>query len=374
MEAISPVSRFVIKRREKITALPLYYSGYLLKKYIGEKDFKRFFGEIRGSTIFLYADDTLDTYSERVELQNLLAMDTTKTKTNLTIFTLTLLHEEIQLKIDNPDTAEEWRGFIMTVAKLEIPRSLQLLPGQMLRLEEVLEKERQRTAPSLQPITSDPSCLQHCLRPHAPSGSTETYDDVVTAFPPCFFSVSRHEAEDMLAQNPKNGNIILRPSNDNVNYAITVMQAFNSGPVMKHYKVRSEKSGYVIELDEPVTVPSLNDVIDHFVKIASLYLRPYSQAEDYDTRIEVPFNSPVSQLRPPMARVAPRICTQLAPPATTSRPLPKKPLEEENEYLDPDILEKDSGVLDEKLPQTGQRNHRQAAGWERKEFFKTTHF
>ncbi|KAJ8382650.1 hypothetical protein SKAU_G00034280 [Synaphobranchus kaupii] len=368
MAAINPVSRVVMKRREKITALPLYYSGYLLKKYIGQKDFKRFFGELRGSTIFLYTDDTNDTYSERVELQSLVAMvaDTSRTKTGLTIFTLTLRHEEIQLKIDDPDAAEVWRGFIMTVAKLEIPSRLQLLPGQMLRLEEVLEQERQRDTPPLQPVTSDPGCPKYCPCPPSPSFSTGTYDD--TAVPPCFFPVSRQEAMRMLAHNPNKGNIILRPANDNVNYAITMRQVFNSGPVMKHYKVRSENSGFVIELDEPVTVPSLKDAVDHFLKIASCCLRPYTQSEAYNTRIEVPSDPPVSPPGPPLARVAPMIRTGPAPSGTQSWPLPKKPLAEENEYVDLDLLQEEA--------QTAQRRgkHRQAAVWESKGLTQTTDF
>ncbi|KAJ8269495.1 hypothetical protein COCON_G00121020 [Conger conger] len=341
MAAISPVSRVIIKRRDKITALPLYYFGYLLKKYTGEKNYKQYFGELRGSTIFLYTDDTHDTYSERVELQNLVSIDTTKTKGGLTIFTLQLQHEEIQLMIDNADTVEVWRGFIMTVAKLEIPRRLQLLPGQRLRLEEVLEKERQRTAPPLQPITSDPNCCRWCLLPPSPLVSTETYDDIHT-LPLCFFSVTRQEAEEMLAQHPQKGNIILRPATDTVNYAITVRMVINSGPTVKHYKVRSEKSGFLIELDEPVTVPSLRDVVNHFVKTTSHCLQPYTETEDYDTCIEVSPTSSVSPLKSPPARVAPRIRAGLTPPTATCQPLPQKPLEEENTYLDPDLIEQDS--------------------------------
>ncbi|KAJ8390977.1 hypothetical protein AAFF_G00097550 [Aldrovandia affinis] len=278
--------RVINRRREKITALPLYYFGYLQKKYTGEKDYKRFLGELRGSTLFLYTDDTHDTYSERVELNNLRTMvvDTPKTKTGVSVYTLTLRQEEIQLKIDTPDAAEEWRNIIMTVAKLEIPSKLQLqlLPGQLLRLEEILEQERQRTAPALQTVPSGPSCPKPRPVPPSPTVSKETYDTVLL---PCFFSVSRREAEQMLAKNPENGSIILRPATDNINYAITVRQVFNSGPVMKNYKVRTEDSGFLIELDELVTVPKLKDVVDHFLKMSLNQLRPYTLTQPYDTRI-----------------------------------------------------------------------------------------
>ncbi|KAG9347181.1 hypothetical protein JZ751_006108 [Albula glossodonta] len=197
----------------------------------GSADFKRFFGELRGSTIFLYADDTQDTYSEKVELCNLRAMvaDTPRTKTCLSVYTLTLLHEEIQLK-------------------LEIPCTMQLLPGQMMRLEQVLEQERQRTTRPIQPIPSDPCCQRPCPLPPSFSVSTEAYNDTLSHVPPCFFSVSRQEAEQMLEMNPERGSIILRPATDNV------------------------------------TVPSLTAVVDHFLKTLPC-LQPYIQTEAYDTCI-----------------------------------------------------------------------------------------
>ncbi|KAI1883718.1 hypothetical protein AGOR_G00234430 [Albula goreensis] len=370
MAALNSTGRVLSKRRQMITALPLYYSGYLHKKYTGEKDFKRFFGELRGSTIFLYADDTQDTYSEKVELCNLRAMvvDTPRTKTCLSVYTLTLLHEEIQLKIDNPDTAEEWRSFIMTVARLEIPCTLQLLPGQMMRLEQVLEQERQRTSRPIQPILSDPCCQRPCPPPSF-SVSTEAYDDTLSHVPPCFFSVSRQEAEQMLEMNPERGSIILRPATDNVNYAITVRQVINSGPAMKHFRVRSEKSRFVIELDKPVTVPSLTAVVDHFLKTLPC-LQPYIETEAYDTCIAVPLRSSVSPLgRPksplpkniPLGRVAPMIQTKEA--LLPYPPLAQKAREEESEYLTPDFPEK--GAVREELHQTLQRkDQRNVVGWE----------
>ena len=72
----------------------------------------------------------------------------------------------------------------MTVAfQLKIPRSLQLLPGQRLRLEEVLEKERQRTAPRVQQITSDPSSPRRCQLPPSLSVSRNTHGDTLTDMP-----------------------------------------------------------------------------------------------------------------------------------------------------------------------------------------------
>ncbi|XP_036407784.1 signal-transducing adaptor protein 1-like [Megalops cyprinoides] len=360
MTALSSTSRVISKRREKITALPLYYSGYLLKKYTGEKDFKRFFGELRGSTIFLYTDDMQEKYSEKVELQNLkeMVVDTSRIRPGPSVYTLTLLKEEIQLKIDNPDAGEEWRGFLMTVATLELPCKLQLLPGQMLRLEEVLQLERQRAAqspnptpspsPGPPPFPSDSGTLRlHPILP-SPTVPNDSYDDVISAVPTCFFSVSRQEAEQMLTDNPEYGSIILRPAADNVNYALTMRQVFPSGPVMKHYKVRSGNPGFIIDLEEPVMVPSLTAVMDHFLKETAHRHRPYTEPQPYDTCIVIPPDLPSVPSKPlqssepktvPRARVAPMIRTQLSPPDTPSPPLPLKPTVEENEYLNPDLVE-----------------------------------
>ncbi|XP_036373298.1 signal-transducing adaptor protein 1-like [Megalops cyprinoides] len=215
-------ARVVNKRREKITALPVYHNGHLLKKYTGEKDFRNFFAELRGSTLFLYEDDNNEMYSERVELHTLKAMevDSPHSKIGPSVYTLTLLNEEVQLKFDNPNTAEEWRGFIMTVATLQIPRKLQLLPGQLLTLKTVLEKECRRTGRLPSPVPVLPRT------PRSPVSPGTMTDDTLADFPSCFYHVSRQEAEQMLEDNPEYGSIILRPSAGGSSYAITMRQIF----------------------------------------------------------------------------------------------------------------------------------------------------
>ncbi|CAB1337263.1 unnamed protein product [Coregonus sp. 'balchen'] len=317
--------RRVYKRRETITALPLYYSGQLQKKYTGEKDFKNFYGELRGSTIFLYRDEMHDTYSEKLNLQMLksMAMDSSYQNNRSTIYTLTLSNEEVQLKVDNPNTGEEWRGFIMTVATKEIPSKLQLLPG-WKRFCLRRRRDRPHVLPCLPPPTIS-------IPPQ------ETYDDALSGIPPCFFPVSRQKAENMLKDNTKYGSIILRPSTDNTNYAITLRQDHPSGPVMKNYKVLSIDTGFVIELDAPVTVPSLEAVLDHFLKATEFRLHPYLVPQPYDTCIDLP---PALHCFPPkmvpQARVAPMIHTKSAtgstPPSFPKPPLPIKATEAGNKY------------------------------------------
>ncbi|XP_026186270.1 signal-transducing adaptor protein 1-like [Mastacembelus armatus] len=328
--------RVVHKRRATITALPLYYSGHLLKKLTREKDFKQYYAELRGATLFLYTDDTQDTYIEKLDLEQLKSMELESPyqRKASTIFILTLHTEEVQLKMDNPDTGEEWRGYILTVVRKEIPSKLELLPGQMLRLQEVLAEERKRnipaphqTPPPLPPLPPRPSFLLSTSF----SSSSSSKD-----MPECFFSVTRLEAEQMLEANPEYGGIILRPSTLANNYALTLRQPTSSGPVVKNYRLTTTNSGFVIELDNPVTVSSLSDAVKYFIEKTEYRLYPYMESQPYDTCIEVsPPPKCVSITSPttktiPKAHVAPM---QQSQPKEALLSTPAKP--GEGEYVVP---------------------------------------
>ncbi|XP_022045295.1 signal-transducing adaptor protein 1-like [Acanthochromis polyacanthus] len=328
--------RVVHKRRETITALPLYHSGHLQKKLTKEKDFKKFYGELRGATLFLYKDDTQDTYTEKVDLEQLKSMelDSSYKKKEPTIFTLSLSTEELQLKMNNPDTGEVWRGFILTVGKKEIPSELQLLPGQMMQLKETLNQEKTRKpklcrAPTLPPR---PPFL-----PPSGSGPSLSEEKSAPVLPSCFFDVTRQEAEKMLNENPDNGSIILRPSTLPNNYALTLRQHTPSGPVVKNYRLTSTKSGFVIELETPVKVSSMNDVLKYFLEKTEYRLHPYAVSQPYDTRIEVssaPKRISITSSTPkqvPKAQVAPMMRSKTK---EVLQPPPDK--HEDNDYAVPD--------------------------------------
>nr|XP_020447209.1 signal-transducing adaptor protein 1-like [Monopterus albus] len=297
--------RVLHKKRATITELPLYYSGHLLKKNSKEKDFKKYHGELRGATLFLYKDDTQDTYTERLDLEQLksMEMESPYQRKVPTIFTLTLQTEEVHLKMDNADTGEEWRGYILTVVKKEMPSKLHLLPGQLFQLQEVLAQERGRIAPLLPPRPSVP---------FQASPSSSPPDCSSLDMPECFFNVTREEAKQMLNANPEYGNIILRPSTLANNYAVTLRQLMSSGPVMKNYRVTSTNSGFVIELEKPVKVTSLNHVLKYFLE----------QTECVKCISPTPL---------PKAQVAPMLRSQ---PKEVFLPPLAKP--EEGEYVDPD--------------------------------------
>ncbi|XP_029368264.1 signal-transducing adaptor protein 1-like [Echeneis naucrates] len=337
---MSPHPRVIHKRRATITALPLYYSGYLLKKHSKEKDFKKYYAELRGAILFLYTDETQDTYTEQLDLEQLKSMklNSPYQRKMPTIFTLALLTEEVQLKMDSPDTGEEWRGYILTVVKREIPSQLQLLPGQILQLQEVLDQERRRHSSISGPPLPPRPAFMHSASPPASHPPAEDKPDYSTPdMPACFFNVTRQEAEDMLKANPEYGSIILRPSTLTNNYAMTIRHLTASGPVIKNYRVTSTNAGFVIELEEAVTVSTLNDVLEYFRQKTDFRLHPYMLSQPYDTRIEpsctpksINISSPTLKTVP-QAQVKPMLQSKVKEECL---PPPAKPAE--NDYVVPD--------------------------------------
>ncbi|XP_051925539.1 signal-transducing adaptor protein 1-like isoform X1 [Hippocampus zosterae] len=327
--------RVVYKRRAHITALPLYYSGHLLKKHSYETDFKKYFAELRGDSLFLYKDEKQDTYTEKLNLLQLRSMQLASTyqRKMSTIFTLMMHTDEIHLKIENPDTGEEWRSYIMTIVKKEIPSQIQLLPGQRLLLEDALAQEKMRKSQVKKPPL--PPRPAHLLGPAASvPPQKDTSDHSSPEMLPCFFNVTRQEAEQMLRQNPEYGGIILRPSTMANNYALTLRQVTAKGPVMKNYRLICTKSGFIIQLETPVTVSSLREVLEYFLEKTEYSLHPYMPGDIYDTRIEV---------------IPPRSRQKNVPKAQVAPVMPSQTKPGEGEYVRPDDHNLNKVQLDEEL-------------------------
>ncbi|XP_030169631.1 signal-transducing adaptor protein 1 isoform X5 [Lynx canadensis] len=228
-----PAPRRIFQERLKITALPLYFEGFLLVKRSECQEYKHYWTELRGTTLFFYSDKKSPT-------------------------------------TENAESGEEWRGFILTVTELSVPLHVSLLPGQVIRLQEVLEREKRRRIET-ERIPS--SAIEKEQEP------TEDYVDVLNPMPVCFYAVSRKEAIEMLEKNPSLGNMILRPGSDSKNYSITIRQGIDM-PRIKHYKVMSVGKNYTIELEKPVTLPNLFSVIDYFMKETRGNLRPFIYSTD----------------------------------------------------------------------------------------------
>uniref|UniRef100_A0A8D2H994 Signal transducing adaptor family member 1 n=2 Tax=Urocitellus parryii TaxID=9999 RepID=A0A8D2H994_UROPR len=261
-----PAPRRIFQERLKITALPMYFEGFLSVKRAAYQEYRRYWTELRGTTLFFYTDKKNTIYVDKLDIIDLTCLtDQNSTEKNCAKFTLVLPKEEVQLKTENTESGEEWRGFILTVTELSVPQHVSLLPGQFIRLHEVLEREKKRRIETQQvPNTS----------PEKEKEPIEDYVDVLNPMPVCFYTVSRKEATEMLEKNPSLGNMILRPGSDSRNYSITIRQEIDM-PRIKHYKVMSIGKNYTIELEKPVTLPNLFSVIDYFVKETRGNLRPF---------------------------------------------------------------------------------------------------
>ncbi|KAL1790859.1 signal-transducing adaptor protein 1 isoform X1 [Sigmodon hispidus] len=264
-----PAPRRIFQERLKITALPLYFEGFLLVKRSDYQEFKHYWTELRGTTLFFYTDKKSTIYVGKLDIIDLVCLtDQNSTEKSCAKFTLVLPKEEVQLKTESTESGEEWRGFILTVTELSVPQHVSLLPGQVIRLHEVLEREKKRRLETEQlPILS------------AEKEPVQDDVNVLNTMPACFYAVSRKEATEMLEKNPSLGNMILRPGSDSKNYSITIRQEIEM-PRIKHYRVMNAGKNYTIELEKPVTLPNLFSVIDYFVKETRGNLRPFIRSTD----------------------------------------------------------------------------------------------
>ncbi|XP_076402636.1 signal-transducing adaptor protein 1 isoform X3 [Peromyscus maniculatus bairdii] len=223
-----PAPRRIFQERLKITALPLYFEGFLLVKRSDYQEYKHYWTELRGTTLFFYTDKKSTIYVGKLDIIDLVCLtDQNSPEKSCAKFTLVLPKEEVQLKTENTESGEEWRGFILTVTELSVPQHVSLLPGQVIRLHEVLEREKKRR------LETEPPPIMPAEKEKEP-----VQDDVV--------------APDLMPAMPR----------------------------IKHYKVMSTGKNYTIELEKPVTLPNLFSVIDYFVKETRGNLRPFIYSTD----------------------------------------------------------------------------------------------
>ncbi|NWI25409.1 STAP1 protein, partial [Sula dactylatra] len=261
-ETPQPAPRRIFQERQRITGLPLYFQGYLSIRHARHQEFRVYWTELRGTMLFFYDDKKAPIYSQKLDISALTSATNVHPDENGSAqFILMLSNGELELKANDCECGKEWKGFILTVTKLSVPPDESLLPGQLRRMHEVLEKEKRRR------ITLN-SCSSASLDRKSPPSST------LTTMPACFYAVSRQEAIEMLEKNPSCGNMILRPARDNKNYAITIRYKLDA-PCLKHYKVVSKGTSYVIKLERWVTLPSLQSVVDYFVTQTQEKLKPF---------------------------------------------------------------------------------------------------
>ncbi|NXR09264.1 STAP1 protein, partial [Semnornis frantzii] len=253
-----PAPRQIFQERQRITGLPLYLQGYLSARNSGCKEFRVYWTELRGTMLFFYDDKRAPKYSQKLDISALISATSLHPDGNSSAqFNLMLPNGEVELKANDYECGKEWKDFILTVTKLSVPSDESLLPGQLTRMHEVLEREKKRR------ITLNNSCSTS-LRSSGPQ----------TTMPACFHAVSRQEAAELLAKNPSRGNLILRPSSDSKSYTVTARYDLGA-PSIKHYRVLAKETSYSIELERKVTLPSLQDVVNYFVTQTQGNLKPF---------------------------------------------------------------------------------------------------
>uniref|UniRef100_A0A8D0H3F0 Signal transducing adaptor family member 2 n=1 Tax=Sphenodon punctatus TaxID=8508 RepID=A0A8D0H3F0_SPHPU len=205
-----------------------YYEGFLEKKGPLEKDYKKFWTGLRGLALYFYNTnrDTQVGSSGGWFLSSAMCV--------------------FLFQVENLESREMWKGFILTVVELKVPSSLTLLPGHIYMMSEALDKEQE-------PFSS----------------------------PSCFYKVSRTEAQVLLEKNEDSGNMLLRPGGDGKSVSVTTRQVVNGNVALKHYRVNQLGQEYIVDVEQPYRCSSLAGVVDYFVSNTNKALVPLCLDESY---------------------------------------------------------------------------------------------
>ncbi|KTF86887.1 hypothetical protein cypCar_00020637 [Cyprinus carpio] len=221
-------------RRVRSQLPTCYYEGFLEKKSIKDKMGRTLWTSLCGNALFFY-NNTKDSVAPSLEAREL------------------------------------WKGFMLSVSKLSVPSSLNLLPGQIHMMKEIIEKEKIR---------------QRLLSSPPPPSASANYVTLQSDMPSCYHNVNRVEAEYLLERNTVRGNLLLRPGHDGTSFALTTRQDINGRPVFRHYRVsRRHEGGFAIALETPITCETLHDVINCLLEKTNGVLVPLLMEEHYEKNI-----------------------------------------------------------------------------------------
>ncbi|XP_054146864.1 signal-transducing adaptor protein 2 [Melozone crissalis] len=280
-----------------------YYEGFVEKRGPGDQGYRRVWAGLRGLQLAFYSGPQ---DQEPLELLDLGELVTVQAKDGLLI--LRLRGQEVTMKMKSWEMQEMWRGFILTMAKMKMPPDLALLPGHISQLLEALREEQQRrgtavcratpvspTTPvspitpvslttTVSPTTS--VCPATAVSPVTPVSPTSLVSPSPSEpVPSCFFQVTRAEAELLLELSAPGGNLLLRPGGHGQGVSVTTRQELSGRAVLKHYRVKREPQGYLIDLETPHRCSALADVVQFFVRRSEGGLRPLEP--EYSSQLEL---------------------------------------------------------------------------------------
>ncbi|XP_059863458.1 signal-transducing adaptor protein 2 isoform X2 [Delphinus delphis] len=231
-----------------------YHESFLEKKGPRDRDYKKFWAGLQGLTLYFYNSNRDSQHMEKLDLGTFVKLTDEapwgSSHDRGTHFCLVLRNQEIKFKVESLESREMWKGFILMVVELRVPSNLNLLPGHLYMMAEVLAKEEARRALEM---------------------------------PSCFLKVSRLEAQLLLERHPECGNLLLRPSGDGAGgVSVSTLQTLNGTPVVRHYRVKREGPKYVIDVEEPFSCTSLDAVVNYFVSHSNKQLMPFLLDDDYE--------------------------------------------------------------------------------------------
>ncbi|MCI4380523.1 hypothetical protein PGIGA_G00240910 [Pangasianodon gigas] len=314
-------------QRTKYQLPSCYYQGFLEKRSFKDKVGRRLWAALCGNALFFYNDSKDNHYVEKQDLSTFISLTddfTLDRKLDSARLHLRLKDDDIYLTAPSLEARELWKGFILSVVKLEVPTSLNLLPGQIHMLKEAVEKETERRKDIAE-------------KDAIPKTQPDNYVSLQPEMPVCFHRVFRDDAETLLEKHKGKGNLLLRPSRDGNSFAVTTRQDFN-GSVFRHYRVtRIPEGGFAIAIDKPIPCPTLHDVINYLIEKTGGVFKPLILEQTYEKRIEyVEDNKENGEKSVRCASSSP------LPQKKTPKPVPRKKYQkDENIYLNPSDEEED---------------------------------
>ncbi|KAI4905505.1 hypothetical protein NFI96_014290, partial [Prochilodus magdalenae] len=256
--------------RQKPQLPTCYYEGNLEKRSFKDKTGRKLWTSLCGNSLFFFnnsKDNDVSLlskelfYMEKLDLSEFVSLNDDSSpdrKLEAARFQLHLKSGDFHLTAPSLEARELWKGFILSVVELTVPSALNLLPGQIHMLREVVEKERSRRKPlPALPSTNIPA--------------QQVYITPLCDMPACYQLVSRAEAELILERNQEKGNLLLRPGRDGTSFAVSTRQEINGvmkvhlsfsfssftlsshhSSVYKHYRVtRRHEGGFTIAVENP---------------------------------------------------------------------------------------------------------------------------
>ncbi|KAG5276313.1 hypothetical protein AALO_G00130510 [Alosa alosa] len=315
--------------RQKLQLPTSYYEGFLEVRALKDTASRRLWTCLCGDALFFFNSSKENQYVEKLEVSTFISIsDDSIPDKNLNTAGLVIhtKNDDIRLTAPSLESRELWKGFILTVKELSVPKSLNLLPGQVHMMREAVDKEMERRGALTSSTPPPPIPTKFTTEATSP-----LYLPVVSEMPACFETVSRTEAEILLERNPDKGNLLLRPGRDGTSFAVTTRQDLN-GSVFKHYRVsRKSDGGFYIDVEKPIHCATLHDVVSCLVVKTAGALQPFILDEPYEENITfVQANQENGEKS--MQSVSPHL---KSPSIPEREPSPEADFEE-NLYLNPD--------------------------------------